>query len=226
MSRYDKVVPKGGTYRASLAAAFLQADIEKIFGVGHDSNGRLVIGSGQTGITAVLVLTKKQRAGQRVDPMKFGEIVEFCPTAGQPGVDVGKPGTVYYSDAAGNIVAGLDEVQTITATSGSSPIALSFNGVGPTANSGGNASTLTGAQVQTLLESLSNIDPGDVSVGGPAGGPWPVTFGGQYADVNVPAISGTNVTVGTGTPGGGTTGLVRVGHTVEGQRLCVSVEPA
>lgn len=225
MSRYDKYDPKNGGYRSPLASDWLADNIERILGVGHDSQGRTVVGAGQSGVTGVIVLTKARKAGEIIDVMTSGEIIEFGPSAGEPGVDFGHPGTVYYSDTDGNIVAGLDEIQTITATSGSSPVTLSWNGQGPASvAAGANASTVTDAQIKAALESLSNIDPGDVSVSGPTGGPWPVTFGGQYADSDQPAISGTNVTVGTGTEGGGTTGLVRVGHTVSGKRLIVRVE--
>lgn len=224
MSRYDKYNPKNGGYRAPLAADFLSANLEKILGVGHDANGRTVIGAGQSGITGVLVLTKARKAGEIIDVMTSGEIIEFGPTVGVAGIDFGLPGSVYFSDSAGNIVGGLDEVQTVTATSGASPVTVSWNGAGPSAASGGNASTVTAAQLKALLESLSNIAPGDVVVGGPTGGPWPVTFAGTLADEDQPAISGTNITVVTDTPGGGSTGLVRVGHTVSAQRLIVRVE--
>jgi len=225
MSRYDKYDPMNGGYRAPLAADFLSANLEKILGVGHDSVGRCVIGAGQSGVTGVLVLTKARKAGEIIDIMTSGEIIEFGPTVGVAGVDFGLPGKVYYADSAGNVVGGLDEVQTITATSGSSPVTLTWNGQGPASvAAGANASGVTAAQIQAALESLSNIAPGDVSVGGPTGGPWPVTFGGTLADTDQPAITGTNATIATGTPGGGTTGLVRVGHTVRGQRLVVRVE--
>jgi hypothetical protein len=107
MARYDKVVPKGGSYRASLAVDFLPANIEKLLAVGHDANGRLVIGNGTSGIKGVLVLTKAYKAGKRVDPMVFGEIVEFGPsTAGKvPGVDFGVAGTTYYGHNDGTVDA-------------------------------------------------------------------------------------------------------------------------
>lgn len=41
------------------------------------------------------------------------------------------------------------------------------------------------ATVQTELEALSNIAPGDVVVTGPAGGPWQVEFTGTLAGTNV-----------------------------------------
>lgn len=224
MSSYDKYDPKNGGYRSPLAVDFDRDNLRRILGVGHDASGRTVIGAGQSGITGVLVLTKARKAGEIIDVMTSGEIVEFGPTEGEPGVDFGRPGTVYYSDAAGNIGAGSDEVQTITATSGAAPITVAWNGAGPTAASAGNASTLTAAQVKAMLVSLANVEDDDVSVAGPVGGPWPVTFGGQYEGKDVPAISGTNITSATGTAGGATTGLVRVGHTVKAQRLIVRVE--
>lgn len=67
----------------------------------------------------------------------------------------------------------------------------------------------TAADVQTALEALSNIAPGDVVVtGGPLGtGPFTLTFGGTLADTNVAAV--------TTTPTGGT-GTVVVATTVAG----------
>lgn len=105
MSRYDKVNPKNGSYRANLAADFDAGDVEHCIGVGHDANGRLVKGKGQTGIKAVLVLTKAYKAGYRCDPMQSGEIVEFGPsTDGKvAGVDLGEPGTNYYAHDDGTV---------------------------------------------------------------------------------------------------------------------------
>lgn len=69
----------------------------------------------------------------------------------------------------------------------------------------------TAATVQTALEGLSNINPGDVAA---TGGPLPgtavvLTFGGQYAGEDVPEITidgsgltGATVTITTTTAGG------------------------
>lgn len=224
MSRVDKYDPKVGGYRATLAADFPGEGevLEALYGVGHDAEGKLVIGAGVTGITGVWVWTKNMVAGKRCDAMTSGEVVEFGPTAGEPGVDFGSPGSVYYSDSAGNIVGGLDEIQVVTVTDDQTVFNLSFDGEGPTADLDG--ATATAAQVKSALEALANINSGDVAVSGDAGGPFSITFGGQYADGNVAELTGTNATVSTTTPGGGNTGLVRVGHTVEGQRLIVRVE--
>lgn len=68
----------------------------------------------------------------------------------------------------------------------------------------------TAAAVQTALEALSNINPGDVIVtGGPLPGAITLTFGGQYAGADVETITvddgnltGATVTIATGTAGG------------------------
>lgn len=106
MSRYDKYDPKNGGYRAPLAADFDPTDLERAIGVGHDADGRVVVGEGETGITGVLVLTKARKAGEIIDVMTSGEIVEFGETQDDPGVDFGTPGTVYYAAVNGDITAG------------------------------------------------------------------------------------------------------------------------
>ena len=58
----------------------------------------------------------------------------------------------------------------------------------------------TAAQVQTALEALSNIAPGDVTVTGVAGGPWTLTYGGQYLGENVAAVTTTEAFTGGTTP--------------------------
>jgi hypothetical protein len=232
VSRYDKYDPKNGGYRSPLAADYLTDDVERILGVGHDSSGRTVKGAGQSGVTGVLVLTKARKAGEIIDVMTSGEIVEFGPTIGEPGVDFGKAGTVYYSDTAGNVEAGLSEAQTITGggTISGGTFTITYAGQTTTAIQW-NANAAT---VQAALEALSNLAPGDVVVtGGPvASAPLLLTFGGTLAAEDVVAVTTTSsltgssptLTVATSVAGGGTTGLVRVGHTVGVSRLIVRVE--
>lgn len=118
MARYDKYDPKNGGYRATLAADFDKENLEKALGVGHDANGRLVVGKGASGIKGVLVLTKAYQAGTRVDPMTSGEITEFGPSDGDnvPGTDFGTAGTNYYAHDDG----------TITDTKGSDGVYVGF----------------------------------------------------------------------------------------------------
>jgi hypothetical protein len=108
VARVDKASPKAGGSRAPLAAAWSSNDIGKLYAVGLNASGQVVKGSGNSGIVGVLVLTKAYPAGEVVDIMFNGHIVEFGPTAGTPGSDFGTPGTAYYGKADGNIVAAED----------------------------------------------------------------------------------------------------------------------
>lgn len=101
---------------------------------------------------------------------------------------------------------GTSEVQTInlgTATAGS--ITITFDGQ----TTGAIAFNASAATVQTALESLSNINPGDVVVtGGPLPATITLTFGGAYAGTDVPQVTvaptgltGGTVTVATSTAG-------------------------
>lgn len=104
--------------------------------------------------------------------------------------------------------AGTDtnEQQTINlgaASAGS--ITITFSGQ----TTGSIAYNAAAATVQTALEALSNVDPGDITVsGGPLPGTITLTFAGQYAGTNVPQV--------TVTPTGLTGGTVTVNTTVAG----------
>lgn len=88
-----------------------------------------------------------------------------------------------------------DEVQTLTVGgSGLTSFTITYSGQ----TTGSIDDQATGADIQTALEALSNIAPGDVTVTGGAGGPWTVTFGGTLADTNVAQMT-TTPTGGTGT---------------------------
>jgi hypothetical protein len=93
--------------------------------------------------------------------------------------------------------AGTDEVQTVTVTG--SPTGgnytLTFDSV-TTANIAYNANA---AAIQSALEALSNVEPGDITVTG--SGPFTLTFGGQYDDTNVPQITATAALTGGTSPG-------------------------
>jgi hypothetical protein len=105
-----------------------------------------------------------------------------------------------------------NEVQTVTITGTPTGGTFSLTFSGQTA--AGIAYNAIASAVQTALVALSNIAPGDVTVtGGPGPGtPYVVTFGGAYANTNVPAMTaagsftgGTSpaVAVTTTTPGVG-----------------------
>ena len=88
MARIDKYDPVAGGFRAPLAASY--AGSETPVGVGLDTNGRVVLGAGQTGIKGVLCRPAPNgflpefrfAAGSIVDVMTDGELVEFAGVAG------------------------------------------------------------------------------------------------------------------------------------------------
>lgn len=91
MARIDKYDPKSGGFRAALAAD--RAGSETPVGVGLDVNGRVVVGDGNTGIKGVLADPENRKAGDIVDSMTDGDLVEFG----------GVAGTNYYAAANGTI---------------------------------------------------------------------------------------------------------------------------
>jgi hypothetical protein len=108
MARYDKFQPLVSGPRAAMAADFGSVGnandntkLNRPWGCGLDVNGRLVLGEGVSGVIGVIVLTKHKYAGDIVDIMDLGEIVEFDPvTAGTLGAAATK---WYAANASGAI---------------------------------------------------------------------------------------------------------------------------
>ncbi|MET7713670.1 hypothetical protein [Streptomyces sp. NPDC005407] len=105
-----------------------------------------------------------------------------------------------------------NEVQTLTVTGAPDGGTFTITWSGQT--TGAIAYNATAAQVQTALEALSNIAPGDVVVTGAAGGPWTLTWGGTQLGEDVAAPTTTesftggttpDITVATVTAGGAAT---------------------
>lgn len=92
MPRYDKYEPYAGGFRAPLNAAITATDKNKLYAVGLNNAGRVVIGGGQTGIVGVLIAHDARAAGEPVDVMTAGDIVELDTSTFDPGV-------VYYGQA-------------------------------------------------------------------------------------------------------------------------------
>lgn len=117
-----------------------------------------------------------------------------------------------YAGLWGPYAGQASEVQTVTITGGPTggTFTLTLNGE-TTAAIAYNAAA---AAVESALEALPSLSAADVAVTGSAGGPYTVTFGGDYAGENVAAMtaSGASLTggtspavnVATATPGGGT----------------------
>lgn len=82
MARIDKYQPVAGGFRAPLNAAYTGAVAP--IAVGLNSSGRVVAGPGQTGIVGVVCSPYDKAAGDIVDVMTAGELVEFGGVAGTP----------------------------------------------------------------------------------------------------------------------------------------------
>lgn len=73
--RYDKYDPISGGFRAPLDADVDAADTP--LGVGLNSDGEVVAGAGNTGVVGVLWISTDKKAGDKVDVMTAGEMVEM-----------------------------------------------------------------------------------------------------------------------------------------------------
>lgn len=80
MARIDKYNPVGGGFRAPLNAAYTGAAAP--IAVGINSTGKVVVGAGQTGIVGVITIPTNRNAGDIVDVMNHGELVEAALVAG------------------------------------------------------------------------------------------------------------------------------------------------
>lgn len=97
MARYDKYDPISGGFRAPLAAAWGVAEgLATPVGVGLDANGRIVKGAGNTGVLGVIVVDEAHAAGDVMDVMTDGEIVDVAGLVA---------GTVYFAAAAAGAVS-------------------------------------------------------------------------------------------------------------------------
>lgn len=80
MARIDKYNPVGSGFRAPLAASYTGAAAP--IAVGLNSSGRVVVGAGQSGVAGVICIPTNKNAGDIVDVMKHGELVEAALVAG------------------------------------------------------------------------------------------------------------------------------------------------
>lgn len=130
MARYDKYDPISGGFRALLAADFPKEDLNKVIGVGLDADGHVVKGAGKSGIRGVLILTKARRAGDVVDVMTQGDIVDLdegdaslTPVAG----------TLYYAADADGAVSATASTSLVGSTVESQRLVVRFQTVGAAA---------------------------------------------------------------------------------------------
>lgn len=84
MARFDKYDPVSGGFRGVLNAAIASADVGKVYAVAINGSNRVI----RTGISAtadiigVICAVRPMAAGDPIDVMTHGEIVEVLETAG------------------------------------------------------------------------------------------------------------------------------------------------
>ena len=105
MSRIDKVVPGAGNFRAPLAANFAytaskpdyaHANLNTVLCVSLNASGQVVFATPNTsltGLVGIIVLGEPKAAGQVVDVIQVGEVVEFTLANGSAAAS----GTTYAS---------------------------------------------------------------------------------------------------------------------------------
>lgn len=96
-ARYDHYEPRVGGFRAKLAAAWAVGLVGEVWGVGLNSSGKIVAGAGQTGIVGVLVINNDWPAGETVDVMTSGQIVDVAYL--NDGTTPTTAGTNYFVDS-------------------------------------------------------------------------------------------------------------------------------
>lgn len=138
-----------------------------------------------------------------LDLTAFDENLHWtAPSAHQPerklksGIPLGKNATTGLYEPYAAVT---NEVQTVTVTG--SPTGGTFTLTWSGQTTAAIAYNATAAAVQTALEALSNIAPGDVAVTGNAGGPYTLTWGGTQLGENVAAPTATASLTGGTTPG-------------------------
>lgn len=102
MARIDKYCDG---FRAPLAAAFTGGtngvDFGKVICVGLNANGQVTASAPASGYLGVMVLHESFTAGEQVDVMDRGEIVEFDQEFNAP-TGAATSGTTYYADSTTN----------------------------------------------------------------------------------------------------------------------------
>lgn len=114
-------------------------------------------------------------------------------TLSQPATGGAAAAPLTVAASPGNVPT--NELQTLTL--GGSPtggaFTLAFAGPDPDpvfAETGAIPYNATAAQLESALQALASIGSGNVSVSGPAGGPWTIEFAGtRYSDTNVPRLA-------------------------------------
>jgi NHL repeat len=93
-----------------------------------------------------------------------------------------------------------NEIQEVSIEATGGTFALRYFGSNDSRVTAPLAFDASSASLQAALETLGNLDSGDISVSGPAGGPWDIEFIGQQADADIAQVEIENSTLtGPGT---------------------------
>lgn len=110
MSRYDKYNPVSGGFRAKLNAAWNatsgpgpSTDLNRVLVVGVNGSGRVIKAAAAIDCVGVMVLTGPKLAGDAVDVMTAGEIVEVDGADFQGGAAPAAGAKVYYDATASRL---------------------------------------------------------------------------------------------------------------------------
>lgn len=224
--RWDKYDGYVGNYRGVLAADIdLDTEANVVIGVGHNSDGAVVVGSGQTGIKGLLLVPVgadihgnlldggiNNQAGDPCDVGKHGEITNFAAW-----------GATNAFAVVVTVGSGTWTVKTVSPDGNqSTSTAIAFNAI--------NSAVKTG-----VVAADDNLDAADISVTGTAPNfvvtlpdEWTlaVDAGATVADANpTTTAAGTNYYAhadGSVNAVKGSDGIY-VGHTAEASRLIVNV---
>lgn len=93
MARIDKTEPLVGSFRGPLNANVTGA--VAAIAVGINSTGKVVPGAGQTGIVGLIVVPYDMVAGDIIDVLKLGQLLEFG----------GAAGTVYTANTTTGVIS-------------------------------------------------------------------------------------------------------------------------
>ena len=104
MSVIDKYDPISGGFRAQLNANYTTPEVA--LGVGLNASGRIVPGNSATGIKGVICMGRAMRAGEVIDAMTDGEIVEVPTIPGGTNVYAAAADGALTTTAAGNTYVG------------------------------------------------------------------------------------------------------------------------
>lgn len=119
MARFDKYDPFSGGFRGVLNAAIASADVGKVYAVAVNGTNRLIRTAipATADIVGVICAVRPMAAGDPIDVMTSGEIVEVLETAGPALTDGAKvyghvDGTIDDTAAASKYVGQVVESQS------------------------------------------------------------------------------------------------------------------